>query len=63
MPMNVWMLNLIVFAVLLEADLGRRKIGGFRVLCPLITTAAIVPAVPDQRPGDWQQRGSAGHRR
>ena len=43
MPANVWLLNLIVFGVLLEADLGRRKIGWFRVLRPLITTAAIIP--------------------
>jgi hypothetical protein len=42
-PANVWLLNLIVFGVLLEADLGRRKIGWFRVLRPLLTTAAIVP--------------------
>ncbi len=40
MPANVWMLNLIVFAVLLEADLGRRKIGGFRVLRPLIRSGS-----------------------
>jgi hypothetical protein len=42
-PANVWLLNLIVFGVLLEADLGRRKIGWFRVLRPLLTTATIVP--------------------
>jgi len=43
MPANVWLLNLMVFGVLLEADLGRRKIGWFRVLRPMITSAAIVP--------------------
>jgi hypothetical protein len=43
MPANVWLLNLMVFGVLLEADLGRRKIGWFRVLRPLITSAVIVP--------------------
>jgi hypothetical protein len=43
MPANVWLLNLIVFGVLLESDLGRRPIGWFRVLRPLITTAAIIP--------------------
>jgi hypothetical protein len=43
MPAKVWLLNLIVLAVVLEADLGRRKIGWFRVARPLITTAAIVP--------------------
>lgn len=43
MPANVWILNLIVFGVVLEADLGRRKIGPFRVLRPVLTTAAIIP--------------------
>jgi len=45
MPVNVWLLNLIVLGVILEADLGRRKIGWFRVLRPLISTALIVPLV------------------
>lgn len=43
MPEKVWVLNLLVFAVLLEADLGRRKIGWFRVLRPLIGSASIIP--------------------
>jgi hypothetical protein len=42
MPANVWLLNVIVLAVLLEADLGRRKIGWFRLLRPLITATAVV---------------------
>jgi hypothetical protein len=32
MPQKVWLLKLVAFAVLMEADLGRRKIGRFRVL-------------------------------
>jgi hypothetical protein len=43
MPQRVWLLKLVAFAVLMEADLGRRKIGRFRVLRPLITIAVIVP--------------------
>jgi hypothetical protein len=42
MPANVWILNLVVLGVLLEADLGRRKIGWFRVLRPLVTAGAFV---------------------
>jgi len=42
MPANIWILNLVVLGVLLEADLGRRKITWFRVLRPLITAGAFV---------------------
>ena len=42
MPAKVWLFNLIVLAVILEADLGRRKIGWFRVLRPLIASAAAL---------------------
>jgi hypothetical protein len=42
MPEKVWLFSLIVLAVLLEADLGRRKIGWFRVLRPLIASAAAI---------------------
>jgi hypothetical protein len=50
MPASVWLLNLIVFGVLMESDLGRRKIGWFRVLRPLLTTALIVPLFLDSIP-------------
>jgi len=42
MPAKVWLFNLIVLAVLLEADLGRRNIGWFRVLRPLIASVAAI---------------------
>jgi hypothetical protein len=49
-PANVWILNLVVLGVVLEADLGRRKIGRFRVLRPLLTAVAICPLFLDSVP-------------
>lgn len=43
MDMGVWILNLAVLFVVLESDLGMRKVTKFRVLRPVITSAAIVP--------------------
>ena len=42
MSTSDWIINLAVFGVLMEADLGSRKIGWFRVLRPLLTSACIV---------------------
>jgi len=50
MPANVWILNLVVLGVVLEADLGRRKIGRFRVARPLLTALAICPLFLDSVP-------------
>ena len=50
MPANVWILNLIVLGAVLEADLGRRKIGWFRVLRPLLTAILICPLFLDSVP-------------
>lgn len=50
MPANVWILNLLVLGVVLEADLGCRKIGPFRVLRPLLTALAICPLFLDSVP-------------
>jgi hypothetical protein len=52
MPANVWILNLVVLGVVLEADLGRRKIGRFRVARPLLTALAICPLFLDSVPTD-----------
>jgi hypothetical protein len=52
MPSSVWILNLVVFGVVLEADLGRRKIGRFRVMRPLLTTILVAPLFLDSVPTD-----------
>ena len=43
MPANVWILNLVVLGAVLEADLGRRKVGWFRLVRPLLTAILICP--------------------
>jgi len=43
MTASIVILQMAVLAVVLESDLGRRKIGWFRVLRPVVTVVAIVP--------------------
>jgi hypothetical protein len=50
MPASAWIINLAVLGVVLEADLGRRAVGWFRVLRPLITALAIGPLFLDSIP-------------
>ncbi len=50
MPASVWILNLVVLGAVLEADLGRRKIGRFRVLRPLLTSIVSCPLFLDSVP-------------
>jgi hypothetical protein len=43
MSASIVILQLVVLGVVLESDLGRRKIGWFRVLRPVVTVVIIVP--------------------
>ncbi|MFD8096441.1 hypothetical protein [Streptomyces malaysiensis] len=43
MTANIVILQLVILTVVLESDLGRRKIGWFRVARPVTAVAAIVP--------------------
>ncbi|MEV0403202.1 hypothetical protein [Actinoallomurus sp. NPDC050550] len=48
MDMGVWLLNLAVLFIVLESDLGTRRVTRSRVLRPVISAAAIVPIFIDE---------------
>src|ERR1700738_2915021 len=43
MDATTWTINLLMLAVVAHGDIGRRRVGWFRLVRPLLTVVVIVP--------------------
>ena len=61
---TIWIINLVVLAAVLQADLGHRKITRFRLLRPLVIAAVIaafwISGVATSGTGLWVEAAGVG---
>jgi len=64
MSASIWIINLVVLAAVLEADLGHRKITRFRLIRPLVIAAIIaafwISGVATSGTGLWVEAAGIG---
>lgn len=60
MSASIWIINLVVLAAVLEADLGHRKITRMRLIRPLIIAAFWISGVAGSGTGLWVELAGVG---